>query len=72
MHRTLSMDYAVIQKGNIVLAMDGGEKVALQEGNIVIQRGTNHAWRNEGAEVCRMVFVAAAREDIVLSTGEGV
>ena len=56
MHRTESVDYAVVVEGEIVLVLDDSE-VALKPGSVVIQRGTNHAWANRSAGVCRMLFM---------------
>jgi uncharacterized cupin superfamily protein len=56
MHRTESVDYAVVIAGEIVLVLDDSE-VVLKPGSVVIQRGTNHAWANRSGELCRMLFM---------------
>ncbi len=56
MHRTNSVDYAVILKGEIYMLMDD-EDVLLKTGDTVIQRGTNHAWSNRGTETCMIAFI---------------
>ena len=56
MHRTNSVDYAVILSGEIYMLLDEDE-VHLSAGDIVVQRGTNHAWSNRGAEPCVIAFV---------------
>jgi len=56
MHRTESVDYGVVMEGEIVLVLDDSE-VALKRGDVVIQRGTNHAWANRSDKVCRMLFM---------------
>ena len=56
MHRTNSVDYAVILSGEITMLLDDSE-VLLKEGDVVVQRGTNHAWSNRGTETCRIAFV---------------
>ncbi len=56
MHRTRSIDYAVIVSGEIDMLLDDSE-VHLRAGDVVVQRGTNHAWVNRGTEVCRIAFV---------------
>jgi len=43
MHRTSTLDYALIMTGEIDMLLDDSE-VQLKAGDIVIQRGTNHAW----------------------------
>jgi len=59
-HRTRSIDYVVVLEGEIDLLLDEGE-VRLKAGDVVVQRGTNHAWINRGAQTCRlaMVFIDA-------------
>ena len=56
MHRTESIDYAVVLSGNVVLLLDDSE-VHLTAGDVVVQRGTVHAWTNRTDEVCRLAFV---------------
>jgi len=56
MHRTESIDYGVVIEGEISLVLDDSE-VLLKPGSVVIQRGTNHAWANRSASVCRMLFI---------------
>jgi mannose-6-phosphate isomerase-like protein (cupin superfamily) len=56
MHRTASIDFAVVISGEMTMLMDEDETV-LKAGDVVVQRGTNHAWVNRGADVCRMLFV---------------
>ncbi|KAJ5485529.1 hypothetical protein N7539_005517 [Penicillium diatomitis] len=46
MHRTVSLDYGVVLEGEIELVLDSGETRLLKRGDVAIQRGTNHAWRN--------------------------
>ena len=59
-HRTRSLDYVIVLEGEIDLLLDEGE-VRLGAGDVVVQRGTNHAWINRGAAPCRlgMVFIDA-------------
>ena len=56
MHRTDSVDYAVVLQGEIDMLLDDSE-VQLKEGDMVVQRGTNHAWSNRGTESCFIAFV---------------
>ncbi len=56
MHRTDSVDYAVILKGEIHMLMDDTE-VVVKAGDVVVQRGTNHAWSNRGTESCIIAFI---------------
>lgn len=56
MHRTESVDYGVVLHGALTLVLDDSE-VALAPGDVVVQRGTNHAWANRSGAPCRMLFV---------------
>lgn len=58
MHRTNSVDYGIVLSGHVELEVDDGVKTVLGPGNIIVQRGTMHLWRNASLnEVCRIVFV---------------
>ncbi len=58
MHRTSSLDYGIVQTGKLELELDDGKKTLLGPGDIVIQRGTMHLWRNPSeTEPCRIVFI---------------
>jgi quercetin dioxygenase-like cupin family protein len=56
MHRTETIDYGIVLQGEIYLILDRDETLA-RAGDIVVQRGTDHAWENRGSETCRIVFV---------------
>lgn len=56
MHRTETVDYGIILSGEVYLIVDTGE-ILCRPGDIVIQRGTNHAWANRSNEVCRIAFI---------------
>jgi len=68
-HRTRTIDYIVVLEGEIDLLLDDGE-VRLTAGDVVVQRGTNHAWLNRGTVPCRlaMVFIDAREPDVLLLT----
>jgi mannose-6-phosphate isomerase-like protein (cupin superfamily) len=55
MHRTRTVDYVVVISGEIVLVLDDSE-VTLRQGDVVVQRGTDHAWENRSAQPARMAF----------------
>ena len=55
MHRTKTLDYAVVIEGEVVLVLDDSE-VTLKQGDVVVQRGTDHAWENRSAKRTRMAF----------------
>ncbi|WP_221800935.1 cupin domain-containing protein [Oceanobacter mangrovi] len=56
MHRTETLDYGVVLCGEVWLVLDD-EEIHLQQGDIVVQRGTNHAWSNRTETMARMMFV---------------
>ena len=56
MHRTETIDYAVVLDGEIFMLLDDTE-VKLTTGDVVIQRGTNHAWSNRSGKHVRMLYV---------------
>jgi len=61
MHRTRTLDYAIVIEGEIVLVLDD-EQVVLGPGDVVVQRGTDHAWENRGETMARMAFFHIAAE----------
>jgi len=56
MHRTRTLDYAIIMSGEIDMLLDEGE-VHLKAGDVVVQQATNHAWVNRGKQPCRIAFI---------------
>lgn len=56
MHRTATIDYGIVLEGEMTLIVDRGE-TTITAGDIIIQRGTNHAWANRSGNICRMAFV---------------
>lgn len=56
MHRTETVDYGIVLEGEIYLVLDDSE-VLLKAGDVVIQRGTDHAWANRSDKVARMAFI---------------
>ncbi len=56
MHRTSSIDYAVVLSGKIDLLLDEDD-VTLEAGDVVVQRGTFHSWANPYDQPCRIAFV---------------
>ena len=56
MHRTETIDYIVMLSGEIDMDMDH-ESVKLRAGDIMVQRGTNHAWANRGTAPARLAIV---------------
>jgi mannose-6-phosphate isomerase-like protein (cupin superfamily) len=56
MHRTRSLDYAIVLSGEVDMMLDDGD-VHLKAGDVIVQQATNHAWVNRGKEPCRILFV---------------
>jgi uncharacterized cupin superfamily protein len=56
MHRTQTIDYGIVIEGEITLIVDRGESI-VRAGDVVVQRGTNHAWANRSGRNCRIAFV---------------
>lgn len=56
MHETDTIDYAVVLSGEIHALLDEGE-VLMKAGDVMIHRGTNHAWANRSGDICRILFV---------------
>ena len=58
MHRTETVDYAIVMDGEIDMLMDEAkDDVHLKAGDVVVQRGTNHAWANRSGKPCRIAFI---------------
>ena len=57
MHRTNSIDYGIVLEGEIELELEDGAKKIIRQGGIIVQRGTNHLWRNTTDKVCRIAFI---------------
>ncbi|KAL4731084.1 hypothetical protein ACLX1H_000044 [Fusarium chlamydosporum] len=67
-HRTLSLDYAVLISGELELLLDSGDSRLLKSGDLVVQRGTEHAWRNSHpTQTARCFFVQASSEPLVIN-----
>ena len=56
MHRTRTVDYAIVMSGEIDMLLDDSE-IHLKAGDVLVQQGTNHAWVNRGKEPCRIAFI---------------
>ncbi|CAO2653586.1 Nn.00g029970.m01.CDS01 [Neocucurbitaria sp. VM-36] len=71
MHRTVSLDYGVVLEGEVELVLDSGEKKLMQRGDVAVQRGTNHAWKNNSSDKwARMLYVLHEAEPIVVNGRE--
>jgi quercetin dioxygenase-like cupin family protein len=63
MHRTETVDYVIVIEGEIEMDMDDST-VKLRQGDIMIQRGTNHAWANRSDKRARVAFVLVDAEPL--------
>ncbi|KAJ3516245.1 hypothetical protein NLJ89_g1245 [Agrocybe chaxingu] len=67
MHRTSSLDYNILISGELVLITeDGAEKHIKNPGDIVIQKGAMHAWRNPSQEWARWITVLIAADPVII------
>ncbi len=56
MHRTETIDYVIVLSGEIEMEMDDST-IKLKAGDVLVQRGTTHAWINRGTEPARVAFI---------------
>jgi hypothetical protein len=70
MHRTKSIDYAIVLEGEIDMLLDDSE-VHLKAGDILVQQGTNHAWVNNSKANCRICFVLIGAHEPEVLKGKG-
>ncbi len=57
MHTTDTVDYDIIVSGDVWCELDDGEEVHLKAGDILVQNGTRHAWRNKSKKPCVMYSI---------------
>jgi quercetin dioxygenase-like cupin family protein len=71
MHRTQSLDYGIVMEGEIEMELDDGSFTRLKKGDVAIQRGTMHSWRNASETGwARMLFVLQDCEPVLVGAGE--
>ena len=71
LHRTQSLDYGVVIEGEVEMILDEGVGRVMRRGDVAVQRGTNHGWRNlSGTEWARMFFVLQDCERVVVGGRE--
>ena len=63
MHKTKTVDYIILLRGEVTMLVDKGE-VDLKPFDVVIQRGTNHAWVNKGDETAVLVAMMVVAEPL--------
>jgi oxalate decarboxylase/phosphoglucose isomerase-like protein (cupin superfamily) len=56
MHVTQTIDYAMVLDGQATMLLDDSE-VVLEQGDVLVQRATNHGWTNRSDKPCRIAFV---------------
>jgi quercetin dioxygenase-like cupin family protein len=72
MHRTETVDVGIVLDGETWLLLDDGSETRVGQGDVVVQRGTNHAWANRSDRPVRMVFVmidGTLTDDLKAATG---
>ena len=64
MHRTDTVDYAIVLSGEVWLEVDDGNETLLRPTDVVVQQGTRHAWRNKSDTPATVAFfmVGASRQ----------
>ena len=71
MHRTNSVDYGIVLSGCVELELDDGAVETCHAGDVIVQRGTIHLWRNPSkTEDCRIVFVLTEAKGPYLHNGK--
>ena len=63
MHKTATVDYAIVLSGEIYALMDDGETL-LKAGDCLVQRGTNHAWGNRSDAPCLVAFILVSAKPV--------
>lgn len=71
MHRTNSIDYGIVLSGEVELELDDGVVETCRTGDVIVQRGTIHLWRNPSeTEICRIVFALTEAQGPYLHDGK--
>jgi len=70
MHRTETLDYAIVLSGECDLELDDGLTTRVSPLDIVVQRGTMHAWVNNGSTPCVLAFVLIDAHPAVVGNEE--
>ncbi|KAJ2981578.1 hypothetical protein NQ176_g1935 [Zarea fungicola] len=63
-HRTESLDFGILHKGEVTCVLDDDVRVKMKEGDVCVQRGTIHGWINESSESARIYFILAAAHPV--------
>ncbi|KAJ5096489.1 hypothetical protein NUU61_005845 [Penicillium alfredii] len=71
MHRTISLDYGVVLEGEVDLILDSGASRHMRRGDVSVQRGTAHSFRNRSnSDWCRMIFVFLPIQKLIIKGRE--
>ncbi|KAJ2989153.1 hypothetical protein NUW58_g3617 [Xylaria curta] len=73
MHRAVSLDYGVVLEGEFEMILDSGETRIMRQGDVSINRGCAHTWRNitgNGALPGRMLYVLLDSKPVITAKGE--
>ena len=62
-HATDTVDYAICLEGEVWAVLDDDETL-MRPGDVLIQRGTHHAWSNRSDRICRMAFILIDAEPL--------
>lgn len=63
MHKTATVDYAIVMKGEIWAVMEKGETL-LKAGDVLVQRGTNHSWSNRTDRPALVAFILVSAKPL--------
>lgn len=67
MHKTSTVDYLIVLKGEIWAVLDDGE-TCLKQGDVMVQRGTNHSWSVRNGKPCLLAAILVGAEPVPVST----
>lgn len=67
MHRTDSVDFGVVIEGEVECELDDGTSRTFGRGDIIVQRGTKHAWKNTGTGIARVCVTLLATPPIKIN-----
>lgn len=62
MHRSISLDYIIVQRGSVVLTLDDGSKTRVNQGEFVVQQATMHGWDNDTDDWARILAIMLPSE----------
>lgn len=67
MHATDSLDYVIVLDGEVWLELDDGVQIHLATGDVVVQIGSRHAWRNKSSRPVTLAIVMVGAQRIAIS-----